>query len=62
MLKRSQKNILIENETKKLKKVGKDAFSGINKKAKFTVPKKKYSKYKKMIKKAKAPKKAKITK
>ena len=56
----SLKTIIIK--TKKLKKVGKDAFSGINKKAKFTVPKKKYSKYKKMIKKSGAPKNVKYVK
>ena len=49
-------------KTTKLKKIGSKAFKGINSKAKFKVPKKKLSKYKKMIKKAKAPKKAKITK
>lgn len=49
-------------KTKKLKKIGSKAFKGINSKAKFKVPKKKLKKYKKMIKKAGAPKKAKITK
>ena len=49
-------------KTKKLKKIGSNAFKGIYKKPKFKVPKKKLKKYKKMIKKAKAPKKSKITK
>ena len=53
-------------KTKSIKSIGKNAFKGINSKAKFKLPKKlskkKVSKYKKMIKKAKAPKKAKITK
>ena len=39
-----------------LKKVGTKAFNGINYEAKFKLYKKKYSKYKKLIKKAKAPK------
>lgn len=46
----------------KLKSIGRNAFKGINAKAKFKVPKKQLKKYTKMIKKAKAPKKAKITK
>lgn len=45
----------------RIKKIGKNAFKGIYKKATFKVPKKKLKKYKKMIKKAKAPKKSKIT-
>ena len=49
-------------KSNKLKKIGKQAFKGINAKAKFKVPKKKLKKYKKMIKKAGAPKKAKVTK
>ena len=56
----SLKNIIVK--TTKLKKIGSKAFKGINTKAKFKVPKKKLKKYKKMIKKAGAPKKAKITK
>ena len=40
--------------------MGKKAFEGINAKAKIKVPKNKLSKYKKMIKKAGAPKKVKI--
>ena len=49
-------------KTKKLTKIGSKAFSGIHKKAKIKVPKSKYKKYKKMIRKAKTPKKVKITK
>lgn len=49
-------------DCKNLKKIGSNAFKGINPKAKFKLPKKKYNKYQKMIKKAKAPKKAKYTK
>ncbi len=49
-------------KSNKLKKIGKQAFKSINAKAKFKVPKKKLKKYKKMIKKAGAPKKAKVTK
>ena len=49
-------------KTKKLTKIGSKAFTGIHKKAKIKVPKSKYKKYKKMIKKAKTPKKVKITK
>lgn len=41
-----------------LKSIGSKAFSGINSKAKFKVPKKQIKKYTKMIKKAKAPKNA----
>ena len=52
----------ISIRTTKLKSIGKNAFKGINSKARFKVPKKRYSKYKKMIKSAKAPKTAKITK
>ena len=55
------KNIKIK--TKVLKKIGGKAFKGINAKAKFKVTaKNKVKKYKKMIKKAGAPKKAKVTK
>ena len=54
------KKIIIK--TKKLTKIGSKVFSGIHKKAKIIVPKSKYKKYKKMIKKAKTPKKVKITK
>ena len=46
----------------KLSKIGSKAFKGIHKKTKFYLPKKKYSKYKKMLKKAGAPKKAKYKK
>ena len=49
-------------KTKKLTKIGSKAFTGIHKKANIIVPKSKYKKYKKMIKKAKTPKKVKITK
>lgn len=49
-------------KTTKLKSIGSNAFKGINAKAKFKVPKKKLSKYTKMIKKAKAPKTVKVTK
>ena len=45
-----------------LKSIGSNAFKGISSKAKFKVPKKQYTKYSKMIKKAKAPKTAKISK
>ena len=48
--------------SKALKSIGKNAFKGVNAKIKFKVPKKKYDKYKKMIKKAGAPKSSKITK
>ncbi|MBO4864370.1 MAG: leucine-rich repeat protein [Eubacterium sp.] len=54
------KNIIIKSS--KIKKIQSKAFKGINSKAKFKVPKKKLKKYKKMIKKAGAPKKAKVTK
>ena len=53
----------IKIKTKVLKKIGSKAFYGINAKAKFKVSaKNKVKKYKKMIKKAGAPKKAKVTK
>ena len=45
-----------------ISKIGSKAFKGINSKAKIKVPKNKLSKYKKMIKKAGASKKVKITK
>ena len=54
------KKIIIK--TTNLKKIGSSAFKGIHSKAKFKVPKKNLKKYKKMIKKAGAPKKSKITK
>ena len=54
------KNVIFK--TSKLKKIGKNAFKGVKAKAKFKVPKKKLKKYKKIIKKAGAPKKAKVTK
>ena len=49
-------------KSKKITSFGQNAFKGINSKAKIKVPKSKYKKYKKMIKKAKTPKKVKITK
>ena len=49
-------------KTKSLKKIGSNAFKGINSNAKFKLPGKKYAKYKKMIKKAKAPSKSKYVK
>ena len=56
----SLKNVIVKATN--LKKIGSRAFEGINSKAKFKLYKKKYSKYKKMIKKAKAPKTSKYTK
>ena len=56
------KKITIKSKKLKKKSIGANAFKGINKKAKFKVPKKKLKLYKKLIKKAKAPKKCKITK
>lgn len=44
----------IEVKTTSLKKVGKKAFKGIHKKARFTVPQKQLKKYKKLFKSAKA--------
>lgn len=49
-------------KTTKLTKIGKKAFKTIKKGAKFKCPKKKLSKYKKLIKKSGAPKKAKYKK
>ena len=49
-------------KTKGLKSIGSKAFKGISAKAKFKVPKAKLAKYSKMIKKAGAPKTAKVTK
>lgn len=46
--------------TKKLTKIGKFAFKNIHKKATIKVPKKKFKKYKKMLKKSKVSKKTKI--
>nr|MCR5543638.1 Ig-like domain-containing protein [Eubacterium sp.] len=46
----------------KVKKIGANAFKNIYKKAKFKLTKKRFKKYRKMVKKAKAPKKAKYTK
>ncbi|MCR5104268.1 MAG: leucine-rich repeat domain-containing protein [Eubacterium sp.] len=57
---KSLKSIIIQSPS--LKKIGSNAFKGINSKAKFKVPKKKLNQYTKLIKKAGAPKKAKITK
>lgn len=54
------KNIIIKATN--LKKVGGNAFKGINYEAKFKLYKKKYTKYKKLIKKAKAPKTVKYVK
>ena len=54
------KSIVIK--TNKIKTIGANAFKGINSKAVIKVPGKKLAKYKKLIKKAKAPKKAKIRK
>ena len=45
-----------------LKSIGKNAFKGINAKAKFKLPKKKLEKYTKMIRNAGVPKKATFTK
>lgn len=50
----------IKIQSKKITKMGKNAFKGIYKKATFKVPAKKKKAYKKMIKKAGAPKKVKI--
>ncbi|MCR5793572.1 MAG: leucine-rich repeat domain-containing protein, partial [Lachnospiraceae bacterium] len=47
---------------KKLSRIGKNAFKGIYKKATVKVPKKQFSKYKKLLKKAGLPKKAIIKK
>jgi hypothetical protein len=54
------KNIRIKST--KLKSVGKNAFKGINSKAKITVPKKKYTSYKKLMKGKGQGKKVKIVK
>ena len=56
------KSIKIKTVKLKKKSIGKNAFKKINKKAKFKVPKKKLKIYKKLIKKAKAPKTVKIVK
>lgn len=56
------KSIKIKTVKLKKKSIGKNAFKKINKKAKFKVPKKKLKLYKKLIKKAKAPKTVKIVK
>ena len=53
---------LVIIKSTKLKSIGKNAFKGVNAKIKIKVPKKCLNKYKKMIKKAGAPKKAKVTK
>ena len=50
------KNIIFKSTS--INKIGGSAFKGISTTAKFTLPKSKYSKYKKLIKKAGAPKKA----
>lgn len=49
-------------KTTKLTSIGKNAFKSIKKGATFKCPKKKLSKYKKMLKKSGLPKKAKIKK
>lgn len=49
-------------KTKKLKKVGKNAFKGIHKKAVVKVPKKQFKKYKKLLKKKGLPSTVKIKK
>ena len=54
------KNIIFKST--KVKKIGANAFKNIYKKAKFKLTKKRFKKYRKMVKKAKAPKKAKYTK
>ena len=54
------KNVVIK--TSSIKKIGSNSFKGLPNKAVFKVPSKKYDKYSKMIKKAGAPKAAKITK
>ena len=56
------KSVTIQSKRLKSGKIGKKAFSNINKKAVFYVPKSKYKLYKKLIKKAKAPSKCKIKK
>lgn len=56
------KKITIKSKKLKKKSIGANVFKGIYKKAKFKVPVKKIKLYKKLIKKAKAPKKCKITK
>lgn len=56
------KKVTIKSKKLKKKSIGAKAFKGIYKKAKFKVPKKKLKLYKKLIKKAKAPKKCKISK
>lgn len=43
----------IKLKTASLKKIGKNAFKGIHKKARFTVPKKQFKKYRKLFKSAK---------
>ena len=54
------KNIIVKS--KSLKKIGKNAFKGINKTAKIKVPKNKLKAYKKLFKKAKLAKSIKVTK
>ncbi len=54
------KNIIVKS--KSLKKIGKNAFKGINKMAKIKVPKNKLKVYKKLFKKAKLAKSIKVTK
>ena len=54
------KNVIFKGT--KVKKMGKNAYKGTYKKIKFKAPKKVVKKYKKLIKKAGAPKKFKITK
>lgn len=57
---RSLKNVTIKS--KKIKTIGKNAFKGISGKAKINVPKKRYTAYKKLLKKAKLSSKIKIVK
>ena len=56
----SLKNVTIKS--KKIKTIGKNAFKGISGKAKINVPKKRYTAYKKLLKKAKLSSKIKIVK
>ena len=52
----------IKISTTKIKKIGANSFKNIYKTATIKVPKSKLAKYTKLIKKANAPKKSKITK
>lgn len=55
---KSLKSVTIKSSS--IKKIGTNAFKGINSKAKIIVPKKKLSAYRKLIKKAKAPRTVKV--